>query len=39
VLLCKMHNRLKAGDVHLYDWPEQVPAWVRDALERRAALF
>lgn len=39
VLLCKMHNRLKAGDVHLYDWPQSVPAWVGDALARRAALL
>lgn len=39
VLLCKMHNRLKAGDVHLYDWPITTPVWVKDALARRQMLF
>lgn len=38
-LLCRMHNRQKAGDVHLYDWPQTAPAWVWDALSRRARLF
>jgi hypothetical protein len=28
LVLCKTHNRSKAGDIHLYPWEDDLPEWL-----------
>jgi hypothetical protein len=37
VMLCRWHNEVKAGDVHLFPWEEGVPRWVNRLIDRIAA--
>lgn len=34
IFLCKMHNRCKASDIHLYPWELGEPPWLKGVLQR-----
>ena len=37
VMLCRWHNEVKAGDVHLFPWEEGLPGWVDGLINRIGA--
>ena len=39
IYLCKLHNKLKAADMHFYKWDAEEPEWLGKVIERVGKYF